>query len=612
MRLKLFLTFVLLCVVPLLVLSAIVSFLSLRNARRLTGAELQNELRATTTAFKEAVEQHRRELRTAGQNATLIEYLRSHQTADETAASTDHQEVAKLSESLSPFLLNRDSLLSLACFNRAKRLVFNATKSSNNALRIETFPVEKFAMPESQTNGREIECEVAAAAATGKVLRCTTPLSAGQQQQIGLLLSEVKLDALFAEIAPGVVRGFVTQNPASADQLLVLDSSGEIVFHNNDALKHQPVAKVFPEFQSVAQRMTEGANGYSFYRGANGDVWYTAHAPLSQPGLFTAVGKNYSEITGPLWRNAWLSVGLSVLLGMGMATVLAVLYRRRTRSIQRVTRGIAAIAEGDLETQIEARSRDDIRDLAQGVNAVTNRLREQLARETEMRQIQSFVRVAAMLTHDLKNAINGLSMYVSNLEEQFENPSFRAESIKALTDATQKLQSLVDRLSNPIPILSGEYKRPRPTDLVTLVREVIATTIEPSRTKHQVQLRLPDSLIALVDRERIHTVIENLILNALEAMSGGPGMLTISGEKEPGRVVLSISDTGVGMTEKYIEQKLFHAFATTKTKGMGLGLYTCREVVTANGGSIEVTSKVGDGTTFRVVLPSPPSNKTEA
>jgi signal transduction histidine kinase len=61
------------------------------------------------------------------------------------------------------------------------------------------------------------------------------------------------------------------------------------------------------------------------------------------------------------------------------------------------------------------------------------------------------------------------------------------------------------------------------------------------------------------------------------------------------------------MSRTFIEEKLFHAFATTKKNGMGLGLYTCREVVHANGGTIEVDSKEGVGTTFRVVLPSPPS-----
>jgi signal transduction histidine kinase len=126
-------------------------------------------------------------------------------------------------------------------------------------------------------------------------------------------------------------------------------------------------------------------------------------------------------------------------------------------------------------------------------------------------------------------------------------------------------------------------------------------------------MRLPEKLVALVDGERIQTVVENLILNALEAMIETPGKIIIAGEKQvSGEIVLTITDTGVGMSQSYIEQKLFHPFATTKKKGMGLGLYTCREVIKANGGSIEVSSKLGVGTTFRVVLPSPPSDNAEA
>ena len=58
------------------------------------------------------------------------------------------------------------------------------------------------------------------------------------------------------------------------------------------------------------------------------------------------------------------------------------------------------------------------------------------------------------------------------------------------------------------------------------------------------------------------------------------------------------------MSPRFIEERLFHPFATTKKRGVGLGLYTCREVVVANGGSIGVDSQEGAGTTFRVVLPS--------
>jgi len=74
-------------------------------------------------------------------------------------------------------------------------------------------------------------------------------------------------------------------------------------------------------------------------------------------------------------------------------------------------------------------------------------------------------------------------------------------------------------------------------------------------------------------------------------------------------VAFSISDTGPGISQTFIDNRLFHPFATTKRNGVGLGLYTCREVVQANAGYIEVHSIEGAGATFRVVLPSAPINE---
>jgi signal transduction histidine kinase len=153
--------------------------------------------------------------------------------------------------------------------------------------------------------------------------------------------------------------------------------------------------------------------------------------------------------------------------------------------------------------------------------------------------------------------------------------------------------------------LSGEHKRPRPVDLVPILKRVIAMTAEPARTQHEIAINLPESLFALVDGDRMDKVMENLIINGLEAMGEKRGKLTVAaGENETSKPYFSVSDTGEGMSERFIAERLFHPFATTKRKGVGLGLYTCREVVSANGGAIEVESKQGAGTTFRVVLPS--------
>lgn len=605
MRPKLFLTLALLSVAPLLLISAVTSFISLRHARDAVRRDLADQLDAGKLEFERLLNQYRLELRTAAHSQTLVEFARAHENSNG-PTDADTQQLRSLQEPLAPILLNRESLSSIACFNRDRHFLFSAQKSGGTNLKIDTYSARQFPETETRSNNTEELCKVASAAATGKILRCATPITSEQTGEVGLLQSDVKLDALFTEIARRL-------RPASPNVFVMLEQSGEILYHNNEALRHQMVSNVLPEFQPIAQSMTSGVGGEGFYRTAAGDDWYAAYAPLSQPGLSIAAAKNYSIATRAARRTAWLSFGLATLFGLGTATTLVLLYRRRSRSLERVTKGVHAIAGGDLDLQIETRSRDDMGDLARGVNVVASRLREQVARETEMRQIDSFVRVAAMLTHDLKNAINGLSMYVANMEQQFEDPAFRAESVAALTDATQKLQSLVDRLSNPVTTLSGEYKRPQPTDLVPLLRDVLKRVVGPNARMHRIDVQLPERLVALIDGERIQTVFENLILNAVESMSQEAGTLTLTGARDDsGKIVITVTDTGVGMTDGFIEQKLFHAFATTKKKGMGLGLYTCREVVTANGGSINVTSKVGVGTTFSVVLPSPPSNKTES
>jgi signal transduction histidine kinase len=310
-------------------------------------------------------------------------------------------------------------------------------------------------------------------------------------------------------------------------------------------------------------------------------------------------------------RNGWFGISAAVVFAALLAWLLSGHLQRQTRGLDRVTAGVEAIAKGKLDHRIELSS-DDLRPLADNLGVMTKQLREQFARESETRQFQSFVRLAAVLTHDLKNAIEVLSLTVSNMERHFENPEFRADALKSLTGATNKLRGLVARLSNPVNTLSGEHKLPQPVDLVPMLRRVSSRITEPAAGDHEVTVSLPGKLMALVDAQRMERVLENLIINALEAMHENSGRLTIAaGANADGKPFFSVSDSGEGMSQRFIEAKLFHPFATTKKRGVGLGLYTCREVVMANGGSIAVESQEGAGTTFTVVLPAPLSRVAE-
>jgi len=288
------------------------------------------------------------------------------------------------------------------------------------------------------------------------------------------------------------------------------------------------------------------------------------------------------------------------------AVLLSVIAERETRGIDLVTRGASAIAAGNLDQRINVSHSGETRELAENFNLMTERLRELIGREAESRQFASFMRISAMVSHDLKNAIAGLSMLVSNMERQFHREEFRADAIESLREATEKLKRTVARLSEPMKSLSGEYRlASRQTDLVPIIRRVLATNAEPARPLYDVEARLPEKLVVTVEPERIENVVENLVINAMEAMGAKGGRLTVeAGTLEGDLVFFSVADTGVGMSAEFIKTRLYRPFSTTKNKGIGLGLFTCREVVEAHGGRLEVQSAPGAGTRFRVMLPS--------
>jgi signal transduction histidine kinase len=324
-----------------------------------------------------------------------------------------------------------------------------------------------------------------------------------------------------------------------------------------------------------------------------------------QKQLNAATTSNFEQLMADARRNGWIGLLTALLLASLSGWMLSRQWGHQARGIERVSESVEAFAKGELDRPIELQSSDDLRPLAENLGLMTKQLRDQLAREAETRQFQSFVRLSAVLTHDLKNAIEALSLTVGNMERHFDNKEFRADAMKSLTGCTDNLRALVSRLSNPVTTLSGEHKRPQPSNLIPMLRRVISMTAEPASNKHEIKIDLPETLFALVDLTRMEKVVENLILNGREAMTKESGTLSIAaGTTDDGKPFFSVSDTGEGMSQRFIQEKLFHPFATTKKRGVGLGLYTCREVVVANGGAITVDSVEGTGSTFKVVLPS--------
>jgi signal transduction histidine kinase len=557
-RPKSFLTYFILCAIPLLLLAGVNYWNGLRTVDSTLGAIVQNDLNSLNVGVDEVLRESARYMRRLALTPNVQRALGNNTDVDSNPVTPDLQ----------------PQFQSLALFDRDRQPLWFRQRDTDwiSGVSRSNRP-DNIPQPDPRVWGMQGNDLIERPGSTPATFEYTSPVPDKNGTPVGAIVGVLDLEAVFASASRGL-----------GSNIVILDRSGQPVYYSG------PSKRVLSPHEAL-----QGP---------------AARSPIPKLNVDVGVARDQSVFTSLAHRWGIAGLALAVLGALAAAFLLERHVQGRSRGIARVTEDVSAIAKGELDRRIILQSSDDARGLADNINVVTERLRAQIAREEESRQFESFVRLSAMLTHDLKNAIEGLSLTVGNMERHFDNPQFRTDALKGLTTATEKLKALVARLSKPLTSLSGEHKRPTNVDLVPIIQRVIATNAEPTRGKHKIVTRLPPSLFALVDPGRIEEVIENLLLNALEAMTEMGGTLTVEAGQTPnGAPMFSVSDTGRGMSRSFIEQRLFRPFSTTKKTGIGLGLYTCREVIIASAGSIEVDSVEGAGTTFRVVLPSIPHDR---
>ena len=215
----------------------------------------------------------------------------------------------------------------------------------------------------------------------------------------------------------------------------------------------------------------------------------------------------------------------------------------------------------------------------------------------EAKQFEAASRLSSYVMHDLKNLIAQLSLVVTNAGKHKHNPRFMEDAITTVENSVNKMNRLLEHLRSDV------IQAQQDSDTIELC-DTLASVVQTMSAGRPVptldcQAR---NLQVLADRERFEAIIGHLIRNAQDA-TPDEGRIIVRLFKRNDRAIVEVQDNGSGMDKEFIKERLFRPFDSTKGKsGMGIGVYETRDYINKLGGDLEVISRVGEGTTFRIRL----------
>ena len=257
--------------------------------------------------------------------------------------------------------------------------------------------------------------------------------------------------------------------------------------------------------------------------------------------------------------------------------------------------GLVGLAQPSVARDLDWEDFDLLKVIAQQVTVhLTDE--QSHSRLEEARRFDEFNRRFAFIIHDLKNVVSQLSLVSSNARDHGSNPKFQTAMVKTLANSTDKMTSLLSRLS-------ADRITNEPSFSVVIPEHVLRRVATGYRNTAAITVTTDAECAIRADEEHLAEALGHLLSNAIEA-SSGLADIQISVANKEGAVVIAIQDRGCGMSPNFIRNDLFKPFVSTKPGGFGIGAAEARSMIIAMGGELRVESVEGEGTTFFASFPA--------
>jgi signal transduction histidine kinase len=367
----------------------------------------------------------------------------------------------------------------------------------------------------------------------------------------------------------------------------LLDTEPGVMIGADDArlrLDAREVETVF-EGRQARSPMFEGPGGGSYMAG---------YAPITAgdrvvAGVRVDIGAGFTYVYSTFGRSVAAVAVAGSLLTVAVGVALA---RTLTRPLSTLVAAAREIGRGRLDRPVPKGPADEIGELSATIEAMRKDLWD---RERQLRQMLSGV------AHEIGNPLGGIALHAGLIADDLPDGDPRKAHIRRVIAEVGTLERV---LSEFMAFARPKDPAPAAFELRGVV-EAAAFLLAPEMEQGGVRLSLDVAagVRALADEAQVKRALVNLIRNAVQAMPGGGAVQVSAAATAAGRVVVSVRDDGPGIRPE-VMARLFEPFFTTREKGSGLGLVVSRRIAEENGGVLDVESRPGEGTVFRLELPA--------
>ena len=371
----------------------------------------------------------------------------------------------------------------------------------------------------------------------------------------------------------------------------------------NSAVERPPDNTPLPEGMTIGRQ----------HRVGNAGAFYFPVETTNGRRYVIVVLDSANTLTALLERQSRQSQLYTLAVLLVTTCLTAIVVWRFTRPIKSLSVGARRVAGGDFSFRVPTSGRqDEMGELTEQFNEMTVKLGRTRELETKLHDAEKAAvvgRLASAIAHEIRNPLNYINLTLDHLRTSFApGDAAKQEKFAALTT---QLKSEVARINTHVTEFLN-YSRPaklelQTVDLYDVARDALRL-VEPQAVAGNVGTRVDkqgELPPVMADPESLRSALTNLIINGLQATDGTGGKLSIrlSGEEQGQRVRIEISDTGRGIAPEDIS-KVFEPYYSTKETGTGLGLAIVRKAVDEHHGTISVKSKLSEGTTFTITLPT--------